>query len=143
MSSPPPSAFRPPPSLFDPETAATAVQSLREADPALRSVIDRVGPFRLRPERDLFALLVRVVISQQISMAAAKTVANRLKSATPRGRFTAKAISSLSTEEIRACGLSGVKTGYVKNLAAAARSLRLREFPSLPDDEIAARITAV
>ncbi|NNJ24199.1 DNA-3-methyladenine glycosylase family protein [Alienimonas chondri] len=133
----------PPPSLFDSDVAATAVHALRDADPVLCGVIDRVGPFRLQPERDLFALLVRVVISQQISMAAAKTVAGRLKAATPRGRFTAKALNDLPIEEIRACGLSGVKAGYVKNLAAAARSLRLKEFPTLPDAEVAARVTAV
>ena len=132
-----------PPSLFDPDVAATAVHALRDADPVLRTVIDRVGPFRLKPERDLFALLVRVVVSQQISMAAAKTVAGRLKAATPRGRFTAKAINGMTVEEVRACGLSGVKAGYVKNLAAAARSLRLGEFPSLTDEQVAARVTAV
>ena len=132
-----------PPCLFDEDVAATAVHALRERDLVLRAVIDRVGPFRLTPERDLFALLVRVVISQQISMAAAKTVAARLKAATPRGRFTAKALNDLSIEEVRACGLSGVKAGYLKNLAAAARSLRLREFPTLSDEEVTARVTAV
>ncbi len=133
----------PPPCLFDPDVAAAAVQTLRDADPVLRGVIDRVGPFRLTPERDLFALLVRVVISQQISMAAAKTVAGRLKAATPRGRFTATALNGMTIDEVRACGLSGVKAGYVKNLAAAARALRLKEFPSLSDEEVAARVTAV
>lgn len=132
-----------PPCLFDEDVAAAAVQALREADPVLRGVIDRVGPFRLTPERDLFALLVRVVISQQISMAAAKTVAGRLKQRTPRGRFTAKALTEMPLEEVRASGLSGVKAGYVKNLAAAARSLKLREFPSLSDEEVTARVTAV
>ncbi|MFH5806708.1 DNA-3-methyladenine glycosylase family protein [Alienimonas sp. DA493] len=133
----------PPPCLFNEDVAATGVHALREADPVLCGVIDRVGPFRLKPEKDLFALLVRVVISQQISMAAAKTVAARLKAATPRGKFTATALRALSIEEIRACGLSGVKAGYVKNLAEAARGMKLKEFPTLPDAEVTARVTAV
>ena len=135
----------PPPSLFDPDTAAEGVRVLRDADPVLRGVIDRVGPFRLKPERDLFALLVRVVISQQISMAAAKTVAARLKATMPAGRFTATALHAMPIEEVRACGLSGVKAGYLKNLAAAVRSRALRptEFPGMTDGEVAAAVTAV
>ena len=132
-----------PPSLFDTALAAEAVHALRGRDPVLAGVIDRVGPFRLKPEKDLFALLVRVVISQQISMAAAKTVAGRLKAAAPRNRFTATALKAMPLEEVRACGLSGVKAGYLKNLAAAARSLKLKEFPTLPDAEVVARVTAV
>ena len=135
----------PPPCLFDPAVAAEAVRVLREADPVLRGVIDRVGPPDLTPERDLFALLVRVVISQQISMAAARTVAGRLKAATPGGRFTAKGLHAMPPDEIRACGLSGVKAGYVKNVAAAVvgRTLKLKELSALPDAEVVARVTAV
>ena len=134
-----------PPCLFDAETAAEAVAVLRDRDPVLRTVIDRVGPLRLTPERDLFALLVRVVISQQISMAAAKTVAGRLKAATPRGRFTAKAIDGLTLEEVQACGMSWRKAEYVRNVAAAVRSRELvvSQLPALDDAEVTARIVAV
>ena len=134
-----------PPCLFDAAAAARAVAALRDADPVLREVIDRVGPFRLEPERDLFALLVRVVISQQISMAAARTVAGRLRGRMPRGRFTATALHALPTEEVRACGLSGVKAGYLKNLAAAVkgRRLNLKGLPDLGDAEVTAAVTAI
>ena len=133
------------PCLFDAGTAADAVAALRAADPTLRAVIDRVGPLNLTPERDLFALLVRVVISQQISMAAAKTVAGRLRLLMPDQRFAPAPLHGMSLEEVRACGLSGVKAGYVKNVAAAVTfgSLDLDALPGLDDAEIVARVTAV
>ena len=133
------------PCLFDADTAAKAVAALRERDPVLRAGIDRVGPLALTPERDLFALLVRVVISQQISMAAAKTVANRLKAATPRGRFTAAALHAMTEEQIQASGTSWRKAGYIKNLAAAVRSrdLVIRKLPTLSDEDVTAQIVQV
>ena len=133
------------PCLFDAAAAAEAVAFLREADPTLRAVVDRVGPLRLKPERDLFALLVRVVISQQISMAAAKTVASRLKAATPHGRFTAAAIDGMTLEQVQACGMSWRKAEYVRNVAAAVRSrdLVISKLPGLSDAEVTANVVAV
>ena len=133
------------PSLFDPDTAAASQAFLAAADPVMADLIARVGPVRIDPEPDLFALLVRVVISQQISMAAAKTVAGRLRESLPRKRFTADAIDGRTVEQIRACGLSGVKARYIKAVAAAvkAKSLRPEELPTLDDAGVVAQVTAV
>ena len=54
-----------------------ARRHLRAADPVMRGIIDLVGPFTLRPERDRFGILVRSIISQQISTAAARVSAER------------------------------------------------------------------
>jgi 3-methyladenine DNA glycosylase/8-oxoguanine DNA glycosylase len=46
-----------------------ARRHLQAADPVMRVVIDAVGPFTLRLERDRFGMLVRSIISQQITVA--------------------------------------------------------------------------
>ena len=51
----------------------------RRHDPTLHGIIRRVGPFRLKPSRDRFGMLVRSIISQQISMGAARAIRARLQ----------------------------------------------------------------
>ena len=46
---------------------ADGVKHLRRVDRVLREVIDEVGPCMLRPRRDRFGMLIRSIISQQIS----------------------------------------------------------------------------
>src|SRR4051794_10497184 len=83
-----------------------AIAHLKAAHPALERVIAVVGPCTLRTRRDMFAALVNTVISQQISVRAADTIAARLEAAAG-GRLTADAVLALSPEEMRGCGLSG------------------------------------
>jgi DNA-3-methyladenine glycosylase II len=56
-----------------------ARRHLRSADPVMKAVIDAVGPFTLRLERDRFGMLVRSIISQQISGSAARSIRSRLQ----------------------------------------------------------------
>src|SRR5687768_17058966 len=58
--------------------AAAAIEYLRERDPVLKAVIDRVGPFALEPEPDVFRSLVRAIIAQQISTGAARSIYQKL-----------------------------------------------------------------
>ena len=66
---------------------STAIQKarchLRAADPVMKTVIDAVGPFTLRLERDRFGMLVRSIISQQISTSAARSIRRRLQELAP------------------------------------------------------------
>ena len=55
-----------------------AVSQLRDADPTMRNVIDRVGPFTLLPQRCRFRMLVHAILGQQISVKAATTLAGRI-----------------------------------------------------------------
>ena len=45
----------------------------------MKAVIDAVGPYTLRFERDRFGMLVRSIISQQISTSAARSIRKRLE----------------------------------------------------------------
>ena len=59
------------------ETINDGLKHLRAADPVMANLIDRVGAFGLRPRRDRFRMLVRAIISQQISTHAARSIRRR------------------------------------------------------------------
>ena len=56
-----------------------ARRHLRAADPVMKAMIDAVGPYTLRFDRDRFGMLVRSIISQQISTSAARAIRKRLQ----------------------------------------------------------------
>ena len=56
-----------------------AISHLSAADPVMRRIIETVGPFALKPRRNHFHTLVRAIISQQISTAAARSILARWK----------------------------------------------------------------
>src|SRR5919201_1670640 len=93
-----------------------AVAHLTACHPALARVIARVGPCTLKPKRDLFSALVNTVISQQISVRAADTIAARLEAAVG-GKLVPERVLALSPDEMRACGLSGGKQKSIRAIA--------------------------
>ncbi len=116
---------------------ATAHRALSRMDPKLRPLIERVGPCTLRPHEDHFSLLIRTIISQQLSTIAARTIHGRLLALTPSG-FDAIALDRLSDEEIRGCGISTGKLRSIRDLCKRVRSgtIDLIRWPSMPDDEL-------
>lgn len=103
-------------------------------------------PDRRRPAD--FLNLCRIVIEQQISVAAANTIWGRLESAVTgraNGVFSAERLLKLSEPRLRACGLSGPKVRYVRNLARAVKSgdLDLALLPKLEDHAAIEMLTQV
>jgi 3-methyladenine DNA glycosylase/8-oxoguanine DNA glycosylase len=131
---------------FDPEDACRHLVSV---DPHLGALIDRVGPFRMRPEptQSLFTALLRSIVYQQLSGKAAATILGRVNALfAPRGYPTAGEILEISPERLRAAGLSTAKTAAVRDLAA--RTLdgtvpSLARIRRMEDEEIVERLTVV
>ena len=123
----------------------TACRALAEADPVLSAFIDAIGPCRLTPAPDPFVSLVEAIVSQQLSVKAADTIFARLVAICPRSLVTPKAIFSTPETALRAAGLSRQKIDYMKDLSARwiAGEIRPKEFHSLPDEVIIARLVAV
>ncbi len=96
-----------------------ATRSLSEADTKLGALIERVGPFTLKPDPppSTFEALARAIVYQQLSGKAAATIFGRLVAAHPRERLTAKSLLALSDETIRAAGISGPKLASLRDLA--------------------------
>ncbi len=104
------------------------------------------GLIKVHPEADLrsrgsaFATLARAIVGQQISVAAAQSVWNRLVAAADINSktVTAPAILRMRVEALRACGLSGSKAVYIQDLARHFNDklVNPRRWATMSDDEV-------
>jgi len=96
------------------EDVAEGAAWLAQAEPLFATALGRLGPLPLRLRDDGFEALLSAIVSQQISVAAARGVWAKLDAA---GAIEADAIMALSVEDLREIGLSRKKAGYAKALA--------------------------
>jgi DNA-3-methyladenine glycosylase II len=121
-----------------------AIRHLRQSDPVLAGIIDRVGDYRIQFRNPDFETLVKSIVSQQLSGRVATVIFGRLLLATG-GKITPENILKLRPARMRTLGLSGQKTEYIRDLARHTRGGRIRfeELADLADEEVMARLTAV
>ncbi len=121
-----------------PADIRAAVKHLSRADSVMCDLMPIVGPFEMRLEPNRFRMLIRSIISQQISTKAARAIRKRVEALVAPKRITADRISRLSIDELRSAGLSPQKAGYVHDLAAkvADRTVRLRTIGRRSDEEV-------
>ena len=121
------------------------MQHLSANDRVLRSVIDAVGPFTLRVERKRFAMLVRSIISQQISTGAARSIRRRLEELVAPQELTEASIGRLSADELRTAGVSPQKAGYLIDLAQKVSSggVNLSRIGRLSNESVIQELTKV
>jgi DNA-3-methyladenine glycosylase II len=125
---------------------AAATQAVADTDPAVKKIIDTVGPIRSRP-RDPeggFAALVRAITFQQLAGRAAVAIHGRLR-ALVDGEFGPEAVLALTDEQLRAAGLSHAKIAALKDLSAKVLdgTVVLSRRTRLSDEEIITRLSAV
>ncbi len=122
-----------------------AVAHLRQRDDVLGGIMERVGPYPLRPNRSLFEIMLRTIVSQQLSTRVADTIYSRLADAMGPGRPRPEELLLLSDATLRACGLSRAKALYVRNVAAAFRDAghTRRSFSSLDDASVIESLTTI
>ena len=127
------------------ELHKAAVSYLRRRDSVLRNVIDRVGPCRIKLQRDRFGGLVRAVVSQQISGSAARSILARFGELVGPEGFTPEAILRLTPVKMRTAGVSPQKAGYILDLAEKvhAGTGRLSRAGRFSDEEIITDLTQV
>jgi DNA-3-methyladenine glycosylase II len=125
-------------------TMQDAIHHLRQSDPVLAEIINRVGDYRIEFREPNFEILVKSIIFQQLSGRVANVIFGRLAAAAGQ-RLTPESILKLRPARMRSVGLSAQKTAYIRDLARQTRSgsVRFEELPDLPDDEVIARLTQV
>ncbi len=130
---------------LSPPMIEDALEHLRSGDPIMGRLIEGVGPFALKPRRNRFHTLVKAIVSQQISTAAARSVLAKLEAACEPEGLSPEAISCLSPTRIRAAGLSKQKQAYLKDLALHVEQglLRLERMGRIHDEEVIAELIAV
>lgn len=120
-----------------------SLDALAAREPLIAAAIGRVGypPPRIRDRG--YATLLRTIIGQQVSVAAAQAIWNKM--AAQLGDITDPAIiAQVSAEDLRAAGLSRQKAAYAHSLAGEVTSGRL-DFARLPgdDEEAIAALTRI
>jgi DNA-3-methyladenine glycosylase II len=111
----------------------------------MKAMIDDVGSFTLRYERDRFNLLVRSIVSQQISTIAARSIRQRLLQLVGSVGLTPDNVLRFSTDELRTVGLSRRKASYILDLATKVESgtVNLRQIGRLSDERVIEQLTQV
>lgn len=102
--------------IMTPDCVAEGAAFLAGLEPRFAHALDLTGPLPLRRKRDGFEPLLSAIVSQQVSVAAANAIWNRLREAKLTGP---RKILWASEEDLRSCGLSRQKIRYAKALAEA------------------------
>ena len=123
---------------------AHALDALASDHERIARALAQVGYPEERRRDHSFATLARIIVGQQVSVAAAASITRKLVD-TLGGDLTAASVLNSPEEDLRGAGLSRQKVGYMQSLATAEASgqLSLTKLPTLSDDEATAAITAI
>jgi len=108
------------------------VQALAEREPAFARVIELHGIPEPRSSKPGAETLLRTIVGQQVSVAAARSMWSRLEAAFGSPPDLTLLLAA-SDEELRAAGMSRQKSGYLRSLAELVISGEL-DLGNLPDD---------
>jgi len=131
--------------FLNPVPMRKAILHLKKADPVLRTLIDRVGAYRMEYRHPGFETLVRSIVYQQLSGKVARVIFDRLAAAVPGGELTPEGILKLTPSRMRKAGLSKQKTAYIRDLARKTKRgiLDFSALPDLADEQVIEMLTQV
>lgn len=115
-----------------------AVQNLLAMDPRFAISLKDGGPVRLHRRESGFVALAGMIVSQQVSVAAADTIIRRLREA---GLFERETISNADVISMRSCGVSGRKAEYLKSLADC--EIDFSGLDDCSDEEVVRQLTGL
>ncbi|MCA8878733.1 MAG: DNA-3-methyladenine glycosylase 2 family protein [Rhodobacteraceae bacterium] len=113
------------------DCVAEGAAHLASVEPRFARALELTGPLPLRRRRDGFETLLIAIVSQQVSVAAADAIWNRLKAARLTGP---RKVLRASDDDLRSCGLSRQKIRYARALASAG--IRFETLREEPTDEV-------
>lgn len=128
---------------LDKKALEQGIDALAAIEPGIARALEKVGYPEPRIRETGYTTLLRTIVGQQVSVAAATSIWNKLEAGFGAG-CPADAIAIAEFDALRACGLSGQKQGYAKSLAQLVLDGELR-FDALPadDEEAIALLTKV
>ena len=120
-----------------------ALDAIAAIEPAMARAVERAGYPEPRIRDRGYATLLRTIVGQQVSVAAAASVWRKLEAGLG-DLDTPDTLAQASDEALRAAGLSRQKASYAKSLAEEVTSGRL-DLHHLPadDEEAIAALTSV
>ncbi len=122
----------------------SALAHLRD-DPVMGGLIKLHSPPNIQPHTNYYHELIDSIISQQLSVKAARTIEGRFKDLFGGMFPTPEEILEKDIEELRSVGLSRPKAGYIQDLARKILdgSVQFDHLDSLSNEEIVTELTAV
>ena len=126
-----------------PEYWLRAKRALARRDPVLEGIMRERPRIALQSRGDPFQTLARSIVGQQISVKAAQSVWNRLAGAVPA--VAPEAVAGLRLRRLRACGLSGRKSEYLRELARhfVDGAIQVERWPEMEDEAVIAELVQV
>ncbi|HUG19424.1 MAG TPA: DNA-3-methyladenine glycosylase [Planctomycetaceae bacterium] len=122
-----------------------ATRHLKRVDPVMKKLIALAGPCELKTEKDRFRTLVRSIVAQQISTAAARSIMAKLEARLPGDRISPAAFFKITFDDLRSVGLSGQKTEYLLDLAGHVldNSLPVHNLGRYSDERVIELLTDI
>jgi DNA-3-methyladenine glycosylase II len=114
------------------EQINAGLDEIAAREPAIARALALAGypPPRVRPTG--YITLMRTIVGQQVSVAAATSVWNKIEAAL--GEVTPEAVLTADFDTLRACGLSRQKQGYARSLSELVAGGEL-DLDALPEDD--------
>ena len=150
-----------------------AIDHLRQCDPVLAAIIDRVGAYNLQHREATFDTMVRSIVFQQLNGKAARTIFERVREACRQAAnksaaanrasktngsssrpqtatasefaITPESVLALTPRKMRACGLSRQKLSYIRDLAkrTATGEIEFDRLADMSDEQVVEHLTRV
>ncbi len=120
------------------------LQHFEKSDPKMAELITSLGETDFRLHTDHFESLAKAIISQQISVKAADSIFRKL-AAGAGGKVSPRALGTMSADELRGCGLSPQKLGYISDLTSHfIRNPEIfNHLHALPDEEAVEALVSI
>jgi DNA-3-methyladenine glycosylase II len=121
----------------------TGLDAIAAREPAIARALEIAGYPQPRIRERGYQTLMRTIVGQQVSVAAANSMWNRLEAFAGPALPPEKVLAA-DFEELRACGLSRQKQGYLRSLCELVVAGAI-DFAALPrdDEEAIARLTLI
>src|SRR5437762_10151657 len=121
-----------------------AVLHLKKSDPAMRSIIERIGACKMQFGEPTFHSLAEAIVYQQLNGKAALTIFKRF-AALAGEPLTPAGILKLTPEQLRSVGLSKQKSSYLFDMSERADrgDLDFSRLSEMSDDEVIEHLTQV
>jgi DNA-3-methyladenine glycosylase II len=129
--------------LARPDYWLRAKRELARGDDVLAGIIRAHPRIAIARRGEAFSTLARSIVGQQISTRAAQSVWERLVAVAPE--MAPAAVARLRMPRLRACGLSGRKAEYIRDLARhfADGRIHAAHWYDMADEDIIAELVAV
>lgn len=115
---------------------SAGLDAIAAIEPAIARALERTGYPEPRIRETGHATLLRTIVGQQVSVAAAASMWRKLEDLIGAG-MEPQALLAASFDDLRACGLSRQKQGYARSLCELVAAGAL-DFAALPADDEAA-----